>query len=536
MKSQNHSLVAFFLASVLCSPAGGAAPVKVETSSDPSFDPRLFPKLAVIVVEEGAERTSVAVKRSDTERSTAILFSDQTRLERAIEDEFITALMNKRYTLSTRSDLLSILKEQAVQDLALSEDNSAGIGKVLKVQAVMLVRLEAVRQAKAPKFREWADDTEKHKTKAKFVTLAMGIVTLELESGKTLSVPLERLSKADQDFIKLRSGRVLGTEDFDVAVGARLISVDGAKILWTGKCNQLVSATDTSPLVTAAKNIASAFPKREEDLLPPDNPETAKPAWVPGRIPANPPRIPTATRADAPATLTNSIGMKFVLIPAGEFLMGAADGDYNEQPHRVRITRPFYLGMYEVTQAEYVLVMGTNPSHFKGAGDRLPVESVSWEDAQEFCRKLSRLPDEQRVSAVYRLPTEAEWEYACRAGTTSRVGFDESRESSSDYAWSRANAGSRTHPVGQLKPNPWGLFDMHGNVREWCADWYDPKYYTSSPQDDPPGPARGSERVMRDVPWDANAGPAFRASYRNMGAPGLRNNCVGFRVARAGAF
>jgi len=178
--------------------------------------------------------------------------------------------------------------------------------------------------------------------------------------------------------------------------------------------------------------------------------------------------------------LTNSIGMKLVRVPAGKFLMGAPrdekDRKADEGPqHEVEITSPFYIGVYEVTQEEYEKVMGTNPSVF-ASKDPAAVENVSWDEAVEFCRRLSELPEEKAAGRVYRLPTEAEWEYACRAGTTSPY-------------WSGDEP--------KTGENPFGLFDTHGNVREWCSDWYDPDYYSNSPATDPQGPKEGVFRVVR---------------------------------------
>ena len=172
-----------------------------------------------------------------------------------------------------------------------------------------------------------------------------------------------------------------------------------------------------------------------------------------------------------PNVITNSIGMKLVLIPAGEFLMGSPESDSDapdeEKPqHKVRISKPFYLGVTEVTQEQYERVMGENPSRFKGDPQR-PVEKVSWEDAVAFCRKLS-----EKEGRTYRLPTEAEWEYACRAGSQTKWSFGDDDSALKEYAWYLDNADSTTHPVAQKKPNAWGLYDMHGNVWEWCQDWY----------------------------------------------------------------
>jgi len=200
-----------------------------------------------------------------------------------------------------------------------------------------------------------------------------------------------------------------------------------------------------------------------------------------------------------PVEITNSIGMKLALIPAGEFAMGSPESDdhatESEKPqHKVRITKPFYLGVHEVTQAEYEKVTGENPSRFIGASN--PVEHVSWHDATEFCKRLSA-----EEGKTYRLPTEAEWEYACRAGTTKQYSFGDAWTSLGEYAWYANNSDTKTHLVGEKKPNAWGLYDMHGNVYEWCQDRFGEDYYAGSPTDDPPGPERGAYRVVRGGCW-----------------------------------
>ena len=239
---------------------------------------------------------------------------------------------------------------------------------------------------------------------------------------------------------------------------------------------------------------------------------------------------------EAGGVITNSIGMKMALIPAGEFMMGSPDSDPDAQDaekpqHFVRITRPFYLGLFPVTQAEYERVMGINPSHFQGDPNR-PVEMVSWDDAQEFCLRLSALPEEEAAGHVYRLPTEAEWEYACRAGSTSRYYFGDSPQPLGDYAWWRANSDGATHPVGEKKPNACGLHDMHGNVWEWCADWYGPDYYSQSSPSDPNGPPSAVERVKRGGAWYGYLPDSLRCACRSNDFSALRLLHVGFRVAR----
>ncbi len=226
----------------------------------------------------------------------------------------------------------------------------------------------------------------------------------------------------------------------------------------------------------------------------------------------------------------NSIGMQLKLIPAGEFLMGSPDDealrDQDECPlHRVRITKPFYLGVHEVTQAQYESVMGRNPSQFKGPDH--PVENVSWEEARTFCEKLSQLPAEKAARRGYRLPTEAEWEYACRAGTNSVFSFGDDVSQAGSYAWYSSNAGDRTHPGGQKRPNAWGLHDMHGNVWEWCQDGYASDYYKRSPLTDPQGPSTLSH-VVRGGSW---GGPArsCRSAYRCF-THSRGDKYLGFRV------
>ena len=216
-------------------------------------------------------------------------------------------------------------------------------------------------------------------------------------------------------------------------------------------------------------------------------------------------------------------GNEFVRIPAGEFRMGSksSEADNDERPlTRVRISRGFYLGKYEVTQAEWEAVMGSNPSRFTECGPNCPVEKVSWDDVQEFIRRLNATVGEER----YRLPTEAEWEYAARAGTIGdRYGNVDA------IAWYQDNSGGRTHPVGRKAPNTWGLYDMLGNVWEWTQDWYGD--YPGGSVTDPQGSASGSERVFRGGSWSYLA-RYCRASYRSNFSPGGRSTVLGFRLLR----
>jgi len=224
---------------------------------------------------------------------------------------------------------------------------------------------------------------------------------------------------------------------------------------------------------------------------------------------------------------TNSIGMKFALVPAGTFMMGSPTdetGLRNEEMHRVTITQPFYLQTTEVTQGQWVVMMGNNPSRFKR--DDNPVESVTWNEAQEFIGKLNRKEGTDR----YRLPTEAEWEYACRAGSKSVYCFGDDRSVLGAYAWYGDNSSGTTHPAGTKKPNAWGLYDMHGNVREWCEDWYGE--YHDETVTDPTGARSGTYRVLRGGSW---AGYSWneRIAHRGWFNPDSRSSHVGFRVVRA---
>ena len=234
---------------------------------------------------------------------------------------------------------------------------------------------------------------------------------------------------------------------------------------------------------------------------------------------------PTIILSKPLSEIANSIGMKFILIPAGEFRMGSENGDNREKPIRkIIISQPFYLSKFPVTQAQWQIVMGNNPGRFKGELNR-PVERVSWSDVQEFLRKLS----EREGGQGYRLPTEAEWEYSCHAGSTGEYCFGDDATTLKEYAWYGENAGGTTHPVGQLKPNAWGLHDMHGNVWEWVQDWYGA--YEAETVTDPSGPESGSYRVGRGGSWGSDAG-SCRSVARGNGAPDDRDSTLGFRLLR----
>jgi formylglycine-generating enzyme required for sulfatase activity len=280
----------------------------------------------------------------------------------------------------------------------------------------------------------------------------------------------------------------------------------------------------------------------------------------------------TAVGLSLPREVVNSIGMKFVLIPPGTFVMGAPRQEQDtvlsllnaqhraswephirgERQHEVTITRAFYLGVHQVTQAQWRAVMGDNPSWFCATGggkakvqdmnpDDFPVECVSWEDAQIFHQRLAALEKERAAGRQYRLPTEAEWEYACRGGLSSQAfHFGNSLSSTQanfdgSYPYGGAAKGpylERTCEVGSYPENGYGLRDMHGNVWEWCSDWYDLGYYAASPAEDPPGPPEGSSRVYRGGSW-RNFGWYARSAFRRRCPPGYRTHLLGFRASLA---
>jgi formylglycine-generating enzyme required for sulfatase activity len=252
--------------------------------------------------------------------------------------------------------------------------------------------------------------------------------------------------------------------------------------------------------------------------------------------------------------ITNSIGMKLVLIPKGTFTMGSPENEQvgelsrelDEPQHEVTISQDYYLGVYEVTQAQYKKVMGENPSEFQSNkvamlhpqtgqlakeidSSNHPVEAVSWQDAVKFCQRLSELPEEKKAGRVYRLPTEAEWEYACRAGSKKAFSFGVGAKSLGDHAWYRENSNKQTHPVGEKKPNAWGLYDMHGNVWEWCSDWYGE--YPIGAVTDPVGPREGSYRVQRGGSWFFEPARCRSACRVGLIPPSNHTDDTGLRIA-----
>jgi formylglycine-generating enzyme required for sulfatase activity len=237
---------------------------------------------------------------------------------------------------------------------------------------------------------------------------------------------------------------------------------------------------------------------------------------------------------NAPApTITNSLEMKFVWIAPGSFKMGSPKDEKSrkddENQHNVTLTRGFYMAVYTVTQEQWLAVMGKNPSKFTD-GKNLPVEQVSWNDCQEFIKKL-----QEKDKKPYRLPTEAEWEYACRAGTTTPFYFGETisvdqANFNGNYTYSESKTGTyreKTVPVGSFPPNAWGLFDMHGNVWQWCQDCYEEKFTKTDATD--PVCNTGESRVIRGGSWIDNP-LECRSAYRGGSRPALKHSLVGLRL------
>ena len=225
----------------------------------------------------------------------------------------------------------------------------------------------------------------------------------------------------------------------------------------------------------------------------------------------------------------NGLGMVLVPIPAGEFQMGSPaeekGREYDETLHPVRITQPFYLGVREVTRRQYERVMGPHPGADDVTGETKPVTKVSWNSAVQFCRKLS-----EQEGQEYRLPTEAEWEFACRAATTTAYSFGHDATRLGQYAWHAGNSSLTAHVVAEKPANGWGLYDMHGNVWEWCQDWLG-SYPSGGLVVDPAGPAEGAFRVLRGGSFFSPARD-HRSANRNSDRPPSRYSSTGFRLAR----
>ncbi|MEI6656399.1 MAG: formylglycine-generating enzyme family protein [Verrucomicrobiota bacterium] len=356
-----------------------------------------------------------------------------------------------------------------------------------------------------------------------FAQLEAGIDQPNSELGRECLALLASMESQLAAFLAARrSRRMKTTAILALAVLVVLATAGGLIVLNEQAEKARIEAVAQAEREKVAK-VAQAIPRLEKSIATKDAfgaedalaelealiPDDVRLTGWSGQVAA----VPGTTRI---VDLGGGVTMDLVLISSGTFTMGSDKGG-NERAHQVTLTKPFYLGKTEVTQEQWQQVMGGNPSEFKDAKN--PVENVSWDDCQEFVVKLRKKVPGQ----TFRLPTEAEWEYACRAGTTGDYAGN-----LDDMAWYDDNSGSKTHPVGQKKPNAWGLYDMHGNVWEWCADWYgdDPHGAVT----DPTGPNTGSARVGRGGSWYRD-GSGCRSANRRRSTPGIRNRNLGFRVA-----
>ena len=251
--------------------------------------------------------------------------------------------------------------------------------------------------------------------------------------------------------------------------------------------------------------------------------------------------VPEATpeeQTQLPKQITTAVGIDMVLIPGGTFQMGSDKGKDDEKPVHSVTVGSFYMDKHEVTQESYEQMTGTNPSKFPGG--KRPVEQVSWFDCIKYCNARSEKeglkPCYDVTSGLcdfaadgYRLPTEAEWEYACRAGTSTAFSFGDSEAKLKVFAWFRANASDTSHDVGMKKANPFGLYDIHGNVAEWCHDVYREDYYAGSPDTDPRGPVQGDNRVLRGGAWNSR-GKTCRSARRLNNAAAVTDICLGYDI------
>ena len=263
----------------------------------------------------------------------------------------------------------------------------------------------------------------------------------------------------------------------------------------------------------------------ETSIAPTPAPATS----APSAVAATPPVMVATSQPDAASrsVITNSIKMKLVLIQPGKFIMGDASLP-DAPPHEVTISTPFYMGMYEVSQAELRAVFGGVVRR-----EDYPAARINWAEATRYCHDLSVLPAEQGAGRVYRLPTEAEWEYACRAGTTTRYAFGDSLTPSlANFGKNPVSGGQLffMQPVGSYPPNAWGLYDMHGNLWQWCSDYYAPGYDTSHPAVDPTGPPTGTTHVARGGCWNSPAAQCASAYRFDRAMDLISKSQVGFRV------
>lgn len=339
--------------------------------------------------------------------------------------------------------------------------------------------------------------------------------TKEADAEKLASDALDVLLRFEGLAAADKEGKIKRIDEYLAKHGDTIVAARARRLM-----NELKEAAKPVEVVEA--------PKPVEAPQPVEAPKPADPAKTVETTPQpKPPEVPTpgpvpdvnGAAKQVSLDLGGGVKMEFALVPPGEFEMGDAA---SKPAHKVKLTRAFYMGKYPVTQAQYEKTAGRNPSQFKG--ENLPVESVDYNDATEFCKKATAL-----FKKTFRLPTEAEWEYACRAGTQTTFYSGPADADLDQAAWFAKNSEGKTHPVGLKKPNAWGLYDMHGNVFQWCQDWFGDDYYQKAPAEDPQGPEQGSTRSMRGGCWSSD--PWICRSARRFGdTPQNKDNFIGFRV------
>jgi formylglycine-generating enzyme required for sulfatase activity len=403
-------------------------------------------------------------------------------------------------------------KEQAVAEAEAARTTLAEVKTQLEGVKAKLQATQKERDGLKAKVSDLSASLENVKTKLAAVTQAHDKLQAAAEQVTTLKDQLAQLTRdRDSSLAKLADARGM-VEKLKSQVQEQMQKAAALQ----GQNNRPQQSIDEPKKVVLAASATAASgggaPAPTTAVVAPGATDAGRPTPPAGAGPA-----PTGKTID----LGKGVSMDLVLIPAGSFDMGSPDAekdrDSDEGPvHKVQIAKAFYMGKYEVTQVQYLAVMGTNPSKLNG--QNLPVESVSWDEALACCRKIGG-----------RLPTEAEWEYACRAGSETRFcyGDDLNDAQLGEYAWYSVNSDSTTHAVGQKKPNSFGLYDMHGNVYEWCSDWF--AAYANAQAVNPVGASSGQHRVCRGGGWIVNA-RFCRCANRHIFSPEFRSIGLGFRV------
>ncbi len=517
------------------------------------------------------DEAEVAISESKTQESIASMTDDQltaagNSLSPEIPDGNVTHPALKRLRAEIASRHL-VPELQRRNDLKIAAEKRL---EAERLAALERKRVEEVASNEAAKLTETKRQEEKRK--------AIEVARRERERNGKLDFDYDKSEYARKRMAEVLKSFVVG-DDAEQAVAGKSINgtsilLEISKLYLTDRLSgKDIEAVLAKPL-TFKKTVRADYSAREacEEFVSQygaarcgDTSFSYRWLWNEAKLRMaedadlpSPNPGPDATRqldrpkrmfAQAPKEITNSIGMKLVLISGGTFTMGAPRSERHfeddERQHEVTIGKEYYLGVFEVTQAQYQKVMEANLSRFQGnevavihpkTGQVLkevdssshPVERVAWQDAVQFCERLSAQSEEKRAGRSYRLPTEAEWEYACRAGSKAAYSFGNSEGTLGDHAWYSGNSERKTHAVGQKKANAWGLYDMHGNVWEWCSDWYG--VYPERVATDPTGANSGEGRVLRGGGWINNAADC-RSALRAYSGPSRRSDGVGFRAA-----